>query len=74
MYRAPLTLDRQFERCERGLPEWFRDNIDTGCLAAVDGTAAFGTVNGEVYVSEDAGETWERAADGLPAVRAVALG
>ena len=74
VYSAPLALDRAFEKCERGLPEWFDDNIDTGCLAAADGTAAFGTVDGEVYISEDAGGTWERAADGLPAVRAVAIG
>ena len=73
VYRTPIALNRTFEKCERGLPEWFGDNIDTGCLAAADGTVSFGTVDGEVYLSEDAGETWERAADGLPAVRAVAI-
>ena len=74
LYRAPLALDRPFEKCDGGLPEWFGDNIDTGCLAAADDTVAFGTVDGEVYVSDDAGGSWDRAAVGLPAVRAVAIG
>jgi hypothetical protein len=57
-----------------GLPEWFADNVDTGCLAARDGTAVIGTEDGCVYLSRDAGESWEVAAKGLAAVRAVALG
>ena len=74
MYRIIIPMDRPFERCTDGLPDWFDDNIDTGCLSALDDTAVFGTVKGEVYVSEDAGSTWERAASGLPPVRAVAIG
>ena len=74
VYRTIIAMDQPFERCTDGLPDWFDDNIDTGCLSALDDTAVFGTVDGEVYVSEDAGSTWERAASGLSPVRAVAIG
>jgi hypothetical protein len=74
VYRTIIAMDRPFERCTDGVPDWFDDNIDTGCLSALDDTAVFGTVDGEVYVSGDAGSTWERAASGLPPVRAVAIG
>ena len=71
LYRGPIALDRPFEKCTSGLPEWFHDNIDTGCLTADGDTVAFGTGEGDVYVSEDAGATWERAVTGLPRVLAV---
>lgn len=66
--------DGTFERCERGLPGWFGDNLNTHCVAARGEEAAFGTSDGSVYVSDDAGRTWERAADGLGPVAAVLLG
>ena len=62
-----------FERCERGLPEWFDRNIDTHCLVAKGPIAAFGTDDGRLFVSEDAGESWDQAMSGLPPVRCVAL-
>lgn len=62
-----------FERCRSGLPEWFPDNVNTGCLAASGRQAALGTVDGSVYVSEDEGESWRLSAEGLPKVRAVAF-
>jgi hypothetical protein len=62
-----------FERCQSGLPEWFDRNIDTHCLVAIGSTAAFGTEDGRVYESNDAGVTWEEAATGLPPVRCVVV-
>jgi hypothetical protein len=73
VYRAPLELGGAFERCRAGLPEWFDANIDTGCLAALGETVAFGTAGGSLFVSEDAGATWVERATGLPTVRAVAF-
>jgi hypothetical protein len=70
LYRRPLD-GGAFERCERGLPEWFDRNIDSHCLAATDATTAFGTDDGRVFVSEDDGVTWEEALTGLAAVRCV---
>ncbi|MDP9299665.1 MAG: hypothetical protein M3P43_02005 [Actinomycetota bacterium] len=62
-----------FERCRDGLPEWFDDNIDSSCLDALpDGSfAAFGTSNGQLFGSSDAGSSWTELASGLPVVRRV---
>ncbi|MFN2557286.1 MAG: WD40/YVTN/BNR-like repeat-containing protein [Nitriliruptorales bacterium] len=73
LYRRLLGDDEPFERCRRGLPEWFEGNIDTGWLDAAGDSAAFATPAGELYISQDAGQTWQRMAEGLPPVRAVAL-
>jgi hypothetical protein len=62
-----------FERCREGLPEWFEGNIDTACLAASGNRAAFGTVDGSVFVSEDGGATWARAPGSLPSIRCLML-
>jgi hypothetical protein len=72
LYRRPLG-NGVLTRCERGLPEWFERNIDTHSLAADGETAAFGTEDGRVFVSEDAGITWEEAATGLSPVRCVVV-
>jgi len=70
VYRSALG-DGAFERCRDGLPEWFDDNIDTGCLDALnDGSyAAFGTSDGRLFGSDDAGGSWRELASGLPPVR-----
>jgi hypothetical protein len=73
VYRRPLTADGPFERCTAGLPERFPTNIDTACLAAEGATVAFGTREGDVFVSTDEGATWEQAASGLPPVRCLAF-
>lgn len=72
VYRRPLA-GGPFVRCTDGLPEWFSTNIDTFCLAARGTTAAFGTEEGSVFVSEDEGKTWRLLADGVAAVRCLAF-
>jgi len=74
VYRRRLEGGEGFERCGTGLPEWFADNVDTGCLAARGRTAAIGTEDGCVFLSRDAGLEWDAIAKGLASVRAVALG
>jgi hypothetical protein len=61
------------ERCRTGLPEWFDDNIDSYCLDAHPDRSfvAFGTSDGRVFASEDAGRSWGVFASGLPSVRRV---
>ena len=61
------------ERCRTGLPEWFDDNIDSYCLDANPDRpfVAFGTSDGRVFASEDAGRSWAEFASGLPPVRRV---
>jgi hypothetical protein len=70
VYRGDLRGDGSFERCRESLPDSFDDNIDTYCLDAVpDGSfAAFGTSDGRVFASGDAGTTWGELASGLPPV------
>ncbi len=72
VYRRPLA-GGTFVRCEDGLPGRFADNIDTRCLAAHGDEVVFGTADGRVFRSTDAGGRWELAASDLPRVTAVAL-
>jgi hypothetical protein len=74
LYRRPLQGRGAFERCAAGLPEWFADNVDTGCVAADGETVAIGTEDGCVFRSTDGGRRWAYVAKGLAPVRAVALG
>lgn len=71
IYRRPVDGDGPFQRCTSGLPEWFGANLDTYCLAALGHRVAVGTSEGELWVSEDQGQTWERAAEGLGEISAV---
>jgi hypothetical protein len=71
VYRRLLRGEGPFEKCARGLPEWFPFNLDTGQLAADGDDVVLGTDDGRVYRSADAGETWDLVADGLAPVRAV---
>jgi hypothetical protein len=70
IYRAGRA-GGMFEHCRAGLPEWFDDNVDTYNLDALpDGTfAAFGTSDGRLFASTNAGAAWDELASGLPAVQ-----
>lgn len=68
LYRRPLDEPGTFEKCVRGLPEWFPDNINTGTLAAFKNIAAFGTHDGQTFLSSDAGLTWKQIAADLAPV------
>ncbi|MBW4634934.1 MAG: glycoside hydrolase [Iphinoe sp. HA4291-MV1] len=65
IYRHPLDKPGAFEKCEQGLPEWFNDNINTGTLATSLNLAAFGTSDGQIFLSNDAGLTWRQIAGDL---------
>jgi hypothetical protein len=69
VYRGSLA-GGGFERCRDGLPEWFDENIDSTCLDALpDGSfAAFGTSDGQLFGSFDAGSSWTEVASGLPVI------
>jgi photosystem II stability/assembly factor-like uncharacterized protein len=70
VYRCDIA-GGPFERCTAGLPGWFDDNIDTYCLDALnDGSfAAFGTTDGRLFGSEDAGSNWHELTSELAAVQ-----
>lgn len=71
VYHRPLRGDVPFKRCWRGLPEWFPENIDTACLAALGSWTAFGTSDGMLFLSADEGQHWRVLAEGLPPVHYV---
>ncbi|HEY7652608.1 MAG TPA: hypothetical protein VIG07_07280 [Methylomirabilota bacterium] len=73
LYRRPLAGGAAFERCRDGLPDWFPDNVDTGCLAARGRDVALGAADGSVFLSRDAGRRWEVVAKGLAPVRGLAF-
>lgn len=73
IYRRGLDEPGPFTRCETGLPGFFGSNIDSHCLVASGAEAAFGTEEGRVFVSEDAGETWEPLGSDLPPIRCLAF-
>ena len=62
-----------FERCGKGLPEFFYANIDSLCLDAVPTgeLAAFGLPDGSVCASAHQGASWDLVASGLPRVNSV---
>lgn len=73
IYRRLLDQPGSFEKCERGLPDWFSDNINTRCLATSGDFAAFGTSDGQIFVSDDAGLMWKQMASGLAPVCCLTL-
>lgn len=73
IYRRPLDEPGTFEKCEPGLPEWLKDNINTGTLATFRNMAAFGTCDGQIFFSNDAGLTWKQIAASLPEILCVNL-
>ena len=73
LYRRPLGDSGAFMRSGGDLPEWFSDNIDTGCLSALGENVAFGTEGGELFLSDDSGITFTRVAENIAPVRWVEL-
>lgn len=74
IYRRPLDQpDHMFETVGgRGhLPKLFSFNIDTYELAAAGELVALGTPMGELYLSEDSGDSWRLLHEALPGVRCV---
>ena len=74
VYWRWLDKDEPFVRCREGLPEWFRDNIDTAWLAASGAAVAIGTADGSVFSSTDSGEHWDLIARELHPIRCLIVG
>lgn len=70
LYRGRLE-GGAFEECRNGLPDWFEANLDTHCLAVVDGSV-FAGHRGSVWRSDDQGRTWVEVASGLPDITCLA--
>src|SRR5499427_10121779 len=72
LYRGQIQ-SLAFERCDDGLPPWFGDNVDTGCLAASGALFVAGTEDGRVFRSLDGGRRWDVAVKGLPPITGITL-
>ncbi|MBE9168621.1 exo-alpha-sialidase [Pleurocapsales cyanobacterium LEGE 06147] len=68
LYRRRLDDSGTFEKGQQGLPEWFSDNINTGNLTSLGNRVAFGTSEGQIFISNDAGLTWKQIGAGLPPI------
>lgn len=73
LYRRGLDDSGRFEKCQEGLPEWFSDNINTGNLTSSGNKVAFGTSDGQIFISNDAGLTWKQIDSELPAINCLLL-
>lgn len=73
IYRRPLDQTGAFKKCTQGLSEWFSDNINTGTLATLGNLAVFGTRDGQIFRSDDAGLTWQQIAANLAPIACLHL-
>lgn len=73
LYRRLLHQPGTFQKCHQGLPEWFSDNVNTGCIATWGNWAVFGTQAGQIFCSNNTGLTWEEIASGLPPIHCLSL-
>lgn len=66
---------QSWEQLRQGLPQQAAfDVIYRHALAASDGVIAFGSTTGNLYVSEDAGESWVAVGHNLPPIYSVRFG
>jgi hypothetical protein len=73
IYRRPVDGHGPLVAVAGGLPKWIDGIADTSCIAAHGSTVAIADRNGNVYVSADAGRSWSRQVDGLPAPSSVLI-
>jgi hypothetical protein len=73
VYRRPIAARRRFERCRKGLPWSFTENVDTACLSAAGDVVAF-AVDGSVFVSRNGGVDWDEEVRRLPPITCVQVG
>jgi hypothetical protein len=73
IYRRPLDGSGPLLPAGGGLPRWFDGVVDTTCIATHASTLALADRGGNLYLSEDAGQTWSRMADGLPAPSSILI-
>ena len=73
VYRRPLDGSGPLMPVGGALPRWMDGIVDTGSMAANGSAVAVADRGGNLYVSEDAGRTWLRIADGLAAPSGVLI-
>jgi len=66
IYRRPIRPDGDIVAVEGGLPAWTEGIVDTGCIAANGSSIAVADRAGNLYRSDDSGQTWSCSVSGLP--------
>jgi hypothetical protein len=69
VYRGPVDGDGPFTR----VTDWINGNVDTATLDLLDDHGAFGTRDGTLWESFDAGETWAATRTGLAPITSVSV-
>jgi photosystem II stability/assembly factor-like uncharacterized protein len=73
IYRRPVKSAGSLVAVEGGMPAWTEGKVDTGCIAANGSSIAVADRAGNLYLSADAGQTWPRSVNGLPAPSGVLI-
>lgn len=73
IYRRPLEGSGPLQPVDGGLPRWLDGTVDTACIATHGSTVVLADKGGNLYLSEDAGRTWSRVADQLPAPSSILI-
>ena len=66
LYARHLDDEGPLSRLGRGLPAWLDGIVDSHCIATRGELVAIADSGGQIYVSEDAGESWSQEASGVP--------
>ena len=72
VYRRPLDGKTSLEPVG-GLPKWLGGIVDTGCIATRGSAIAIADKDGNLYASEDAGQSWVHRDKGLPMISSLLL-
>lgn len=72
VYRRPIDGKHPLEPLD-GLPRWLDGIADTGCIASRGSALAIADKAGNLYLSTDAGDNWQRRGSGLPTMSNVLL-
>jgi hypothetical protein len=73
IYRRSLKLDGPLVPVEGGMPSWTGGIVDTGCIAASGSSIVVADRAGNLFSSEDFGQTWSCRSTGLPKPSGVLL-
>jgi hypothetical protein len=66
IYRRPVKPAGSPAAVEGGMPAWIEGVVDTGCIAASGSSVAFADRAGNLYGSDDFGQSWSCRSTGLP--------
>jgi hypothetical protein len=73
IYRRPLKPDGPLIAVEGGMPAWTEGKVDTGCIATNASSIAVVDRGGNLYVSDDFGQTSSRSSSKLPTPSSVLI-